>query len=178
MVSGSGFSHTHTSTHTSHNTLWKWAHYRWWLLGVIILVCTLCGKLIVRFSIVCRLVYIGRMRQRWTRTEAQIFSAARLMRICSEDAGSQCSTKYTGMCHNAWLQQQSLQACATLSSSLSRHSSLPPIILLLIKLRGSFFPSGSSPSPQLHAFSHPLPRTACPPLACCLSLRHVQPLCT
>lgn len=87
-------------------------------------------------------------------------------------------TKYTGMCHNAWLQQHSLQACATLSSSLSRHSSLPPIVSLLIKLRGSFFPSGSPPSPQLHAFSHPLPRTACPPSACCLSLRHVQPLCT
>lgn len=84
---------THTQSRKSHIVSWEWAHYRWWFLVAIMLVCQLCGKLIVRFSVVCTLVYIGRRRQQRTRIEAQIFSAARLMKICSEDADRQCSTQ-------------------------------------------------------------------------------------
>lgn len=88
----------------------------------------------------------------WTRLATQIDSAARLMKICSEHAGRQ-AVRYIGMCHNAWIQQQSSQPCA-LTSSLS--CSVIPLCL-----HSSFCLSNYASTPH-----HP------PPLACLFSLFH------
>lgn len=89
----------------------------------------------------------------WTRLETQIDGAARLMKICNEHAGRQ-AVQYIEMCHNAWIQQPSLQPRA-LSLSLSR-SVIPLCLHSSFCLSNScpFLPLWFSPLPPPHAFSH------------------------